>query len=39
VVRGRKVLGVDEEQVRTGMNILLQDLVNMMLQVTVERVK
>lgn len=39
VVQGRKVLGVDEEQVRLDMDALFQDLVHIMPQVTRERQK
>jgi 5-methylthioadenosine/S-adenosylhomocysteine deaminase len=39
VVEGRKVLGVDEEEVRQGMDVIFQDLVNSMSQVTHERLK
>jgi len=35
-VEGRKVLDVNEEQVRLDMDILFNDLVNAMPQVTVE---
>jgi 5-methylthioadenosine/S-adenosylhomocysteine deaminase len=39
VVKGRKVLGVDEEQVRQDMDKLFNDLVDAMPKVTVEREK
>lgn len=39
VVQGRKVLGVDEEQVRLDMDALFQDLVASMPKVTMEREK
>lgn len=39
VVEGRKVLGVDEEQVRQDMDALFHDLVALMPKVTVQREK
>jgi 5-methylthioadenosine/S-adenosylhomocysteine deaminase len=37
VVEGKKVLGVDEEQVRLDMDVLFHDLVASMPKVMVER--
>ncbi len=39
VVEGRKVLGVDEEQVRQEMDSLFRDLVALMPKATAERKK